>query len=273
MKVHMTALLLTAIALLCSGCTSDRTSGEKAALAAGNSPGEAQAMKAIPATEPKGTVAKGHDPAHPPIDCPLRRQGLDPNHLRPFEDVENYIAFLERADRAAWQKPDEVVAALGLEGSETVFDLGAGSGYFSFRLAQALPLGKVIAADTEPEMVRHIHHKAMSERQRNLEAELIQPGDPGVSADADLVFICDVLHHVQEREAWMSRVAKQMKPGARLALIEFKEGELPEGPPESVKIGRASMLELVAGAGLRLESEHPDLLPYQTFMVFRKGAR
>ena len=58
-------------------------------------------------------------------------------------------------------KPDEAVRALALQGNETVFDLGAGSGYFSFKLAQAVPRGKVVAADLEPEMIRHIHHKAM----------------------------------------------------------------------------------------------------------------
>ena len=90
----------------------------------------------------------------PGIDCPLRRAGVDPSQLRPFAEVEKYIAFLDRPDRAAWQRPDEVVAALGLHGDETVLDLGAGSGYFSFRLARAVPRGKVVATDLEPEMIR-----------------------------------------------------------------------------------------------------------------------
>ncbi len=61
---------------------------------------------------------------------------------RPFAEVEKYIAFLDRADRAAWQKPGDVVTALGLKGTETVVDLGAGSGYFTFRFAKALPTGR-----------------------------------------------------------------------------------------------------------------------------------
>src|ERR1035437_11113103 len=89
----------------------------------------------------------GQDHNMPGIDCPLRKVGVDPSDLRPFAEVEKYIAFLDRPDRAAWQKPDEVVAALGLQGNETVLDLGAGSGYFSFKLAQALPRGKVVGAD------------------------------------------------------------------------------------------------------------------------------
>ena len=69
----------------------------------------------------------GQDHNMPGIDCPLRKVGVDPSDLRPFAEVEKYIAFLDRPDRAAWQKPDEVVAALGLQGNETVLDLGAGS--------------------------------------------------------------------------------------------------------------------------------------------------
>ena len=61
-----------------------------------------------------------------------------------------------------------------------------------------------------------------------------------------------------------------MKPGARFVLIEFKEGKLPEGPPEAVKIPRKQLVEMVGQAGLRFESEKPDLLPYQVFLVFRK---
>jgi ubiquinone/menaquinone biosynthesis C-methylase UbiE len=243
-------------------CVSSREAGaDNHAAAGGAAPGPSSGAR---------QPSSAHDTAHPPIDCPLRRAGIDPSRLRPFEDVEKYIAFLDRADRAAWQKPDAVVAALGLRGGETVVDLGAGSGYFTFRLAKALPHGKVIAADTEAEMVRHIHHKAMADGAANVEPVLIQPADPQIPGEADLVFACDVLHHVADRAAWLGKLVTEMKAGSQLVLIEFKEGQLPEGPPESAKITRAQVLELATRAGLRLDSERPDLLPYQTFLVFRK---
>ena len=207
----------------------------------------------------------------PGIDCPLRRAGVDPSQLRPFAEVEKYIAFLDRPDRAAWQRPDEVVAALGLHGDETVLDLGAGSGYFSFRLARAVPRGKVVATDMEPEMIRHIHHQATVEGITNLSPVLIKADDPQVPGGADLVFVCDVLHHVPDRARWLKKVGSEMRPGARFVLVEFKEGKLPEGPPEAVKIPRKQLIELVSQAGLPFESEKADLLPYQVFLVFRKG--
>jgi SAM-dependent methyltransferase len=239
----------------------------------GDKKSSSAATTPVPATqEVDNQPPVTHDPAHPPIDCPLRKLGIDPTSLRPFDDVEKYIAFLERPDRASWQKPDDVVAALGLTGKETVMDLGAGSGYFTFRLERALPQGKVVAADAEPEMIRHIHHQAMEDGVKNVEAVLIQPDEPEVPKDADMVFICDVLHHVPDRAVWLSKIVAEMKPGARLVLIEFKEGNLPEGPPESMKITRAQMVELATKAGLGLESERATLLPYQTFLVFRKAS-
>ena len=196
--------------------------------------------------------------------------GIDPTNLRPFEDLEPYIAFLDRPDREAWQKPDVIVAALGLSGSEVVADLGAGSGYFTFRFAKALPNGRVVAIDIEPEFVRHVHHQAIVRGLRNVEAVLADPADPSVPADADVVFVCDVLHHVAEREAWLARLFGEMKAGARLVLVEFREGPLPEGPPESIKLPHSELLGLATRAGFELVEDRADLLPYQSYTVFRR---
>jgi SAM-dependent methyltransferase len=233
-------------------------------------PDSARVTKATPAAGSARMAQSAPDPAAPPIECPLAKQGVHPTHMRPFEEVEKYIAFLERPDRARWQRPDAVVAALGLAGDETIADVGAGSGYFSFRLATAVPKGAVVATDVEADMVRHIHHKAMTEGVRNLRVELAKPDDPGVPVAADWVLLCDVLHHVADRAAWLAKLAGEMKAGARLALIEFREGPLPEGPPESAKIPKAELVALISRAGLKLEVDKPDLLPYQSFLVFRK---
>ena len=211
-----------------------------------------------------------HDPANPPIDCPLHAKGVSADALRPFAETEKYIEFLERPDRARWQKPDEVVAALHLEGAETLADVGAGSGYFTFRFAKALPRGKVIATDIDPEMVRHVHHKVLSDGVPNVQVVLADPKDPTVSAAADVVFVCDVIHHVEGQAAWLRRMFSEMKPGAKLVVIEFKEGKLPEGPPEAVKIPKAKLTATLRDAGFALKSDDPELLPYQTFLVFEK---
>jgi SAM-dependent methyltransferase len=206
----------------------------------------------------------------PPIDCPLHNQGVDTHSLKPFEEVEEYIAFLERPDRAAWQRPDAIVDALGLSGTEIIADVGAGSGYFTFRFAEALPEGSVRAIDIEPAMLRHIHHEATSSGISNIEIVVAAADDPHVAGDEDLVFVCDVLHHVEGREAWLARLFSETKAGAKLVLVEFKEGDLPQGPPEAMKIPKESMIELVGNAGFVLTDDRSDLLPYQSFLVFSK---
>jgi len=206
----------------------------------------------------------------PPVDCPLRKAGVNPDHLKPFEEVEKYIAFLERPDRQQWQKPDDVVAALKLDGSETVVDLGCGSGYFTFRFAKALPNGKVVALDRQPEMIRHIHHKVVQDGITNVEARIVASDDPGLPADVDLVFLCDVLHHVPNRAEWLNTLSSQMSSGAKLVLIEFKTGKLPEGPPESVKLSKNDMLKILKDAGFPLQEDRPAFLPYQEYLVFVK---
>jgi hypothetical protein len=275
--LRLLQIITLAIGLHIGGCRNKETVPNGSTINAG-AVTPAAALSSKPATDNTtgnaGTSASEghtHDPAHPPIDCPLHNKlGADPTHLRPFDDVEKYIAFLEKPERAVWQKPDDVVAALGLKGNETLVDVGAGSGYFTFRLAKALPRGKVIAADTEAEMIRHIHHRVMSDGIKNIQAVLTKPDDPEVTKDADWVFICDVLHHIPDRSAWLGRIVAEMKSGAKLALIEFKEGALPEGPPASAKIPRAQLMSLASKAGLGFEGEKVNVLPYQVYLVFRK---
>ncbi len=221
----------------------------------------------------KQDVAKAHhDPDNPPIDCPLRKQGIDPSHLKPFEDVEKYIAFLEREDRKLWQKPDEVIKTLGLKGDETIVDIGAGSGYFSFRFSKALPSGQVIAADVEPEMIRHIHHKAMMEGIDNIQAMIIDAEKPEIPEGADIIFICDVMHHIQDPEAWLKLIHRATRAETRVVIIEFKEGKLPEGPPESLKISKQKLKDLFGKAGFVPATpvwDYKDVLPYQELLIFK----
>jgi SAM-dependent methyltransferase len=211
--------------------------------------------------------AASGDRAPPP---PAHRGGGDPH--RPFAESGTYIEHLERPDRAAWQRPDEVVAALRLRGDETVVDVGAGSGYFTFRLARALPRGKVVAVDVDPEMVRHVRRRAEEEGVANVQAVIAAAADPSVDPSADLVFACNVLHHVGDRDAWLGRLFAAMRPGARLVVLEFKEGKLPVGPPEAVKIPAARLGAMLRGAGFSLTTEDRELLPYQTFLVLEKPA-
>ncbi len=231
---------------------------------------EAQPKAADPAVDAASAPAHVHDPSNPPIDCPLRKAGIDPTKMKPFEQIEQYIQFLEREDRAVWQKPDEVVAALALQPGETVVDLGAGSGYFAFRMASKLDSGKVIAGDVEAEMIRHVHHNAMLKGIQNVEVTLIDKDKPQVPSQTDRLFVCDVLHHVANLGDWLKHVSNQVKPGCKFDVIEFKEGEIPDGPPENMRIKRDALEKAMAEAGFEVKKDLSDLLPYQYFLEFEK---
>ena len=204
------------------------------------------------------------------IDCPLRKKGIVHDHRKPFKHTDKYIDFLERKDRIKWQNPDAVIERLNFRGDEKIADIGAGSGYFSFPFASAVPQGKVYAIDIEPEMIRYIHHKAMMNDIKNIEVILAEPDDPKVPADSDIVFICDVLHHVEHKLLWLKKIYSEMKKGAKLILIEFKEGDIPKGPPEQIKISQNEIITMVINAGFATISADNKLLPYQTFLVFEK---
>ena len=227
----------------------------------------ADAPKAPEAEHHAGMV---HDPSNPPVDCPLRKQGIDPTQMKPFEQIEAYIQFLDREDRKIWQKPEEVVEAMQLKGSERVLDLGAGSGYFSFPISKKLASGRLFAADVEPEMIRHIHHNAMLKGIQNIEVKLIDPKAPQIPENIDVVFMCDVMHHIADPVEWMTGIVKQLPSGAQFHIIEFKHGDIPNGPPESAKIAPEKLLEIAKSSGLELDREVNDLLPYQIYYIFKK---
>jgi len=256
--------LLISIALLPECSKSANNANQSLPLSTEESP------KTISLPKNESHQLDSHNPVNPSIDCPLRKQGINPHDMKPFADTQKYIDFLERGDRAIWQKPDAIIRELHLSGTEKIADVGAGSGYFTFRFAQALPEGKVYAIDIEPEMLRHIHHKALTEGVNNIEVIKSTPEDPKVPADVDLVFVCDVIHHVKNQKMWLQQLSRQMKRGAHVVVIEFKEGDLPEGPPASVKIPKKKLIALITENNFKLETEKSDFLPYQEFLIFIK---
>jgi ubiquinone/menaquinone biosynthesis C-methylase UbiE len=96
------------------------------------------------------------------------------------------------------------------------------------------------------------------------------PDDPKVPSVVDLVFVCDVIHHVQDQKVWLNKLSSEMKKGAQLVVIEFKEGDLPKGPPVSFKIPKKKLIDMILENNFKLDKDIPDLLPYQTFLIFSK---
>jgi ubiquinone/menaquinone biosynthesis C-methylase UbiE len=188
---------------------------------------------------------------------------------RLHQDAQGYIAMLEDPKRDAYQKPAEVVGALGLKPGETVADVGAGSGYFSLRLAQAVaPGGRVFAVDVSPEMIVHLNRRVRDAGIANVQTVLSAPDDPLLpDAAVDVFFICDTWHHIDEQGKYLGLMKRMLRPGGRVVMIDFQKRDLPVGPPLEMKIARDDLVKQLEGAGFRLAQEHA-FLPYQYFLVF-----
>jgi ubiquinone/menaquinone biosynthesis C-methylase UbiE len=186
------------------------------------------------------------------------------------EDLEHYLERLETPERLAWQKPDEVVAALGLAPGAVACDVGAGPGYFAIRMARAVgPAGRVHAIDVEPRMLELLARRAGEAGVSNVIAHLSKDGESAPPEPCDLVLVVNAFHHFRDGAAALRRLASALKPGGRIANVDFHEGELPVGPPPEHKVSRAAFLAAAEEAGLEVESEK-TFLPYQYFVVLRR---
>jgi SAM-dependent methyltransferase len=187
-------------------------------------------------------------------------------HEHTFRDAERWAHVFDDPERDAWQKPHAVIQALALKPDAAVADLGAGTGYFSVRLARMLPQGFVYAADVEPDMVKYLAARAQREELGNMRAIAAAPDDPRLPGPVDLVLLVDVYHHVEDRSRYFRRLAGSLKPGGRLAVIDFRL-DSPLGPPRSARIAPEQVKAELAAAGYALREEHA-FLPNQYFLVF-----
>jgi ubiquinone/menaquinone biosynthesis C-methylase UbiE len=175
---------------------------------------------------------------------------------------------MEEPSRAVWQKPDEVVRALGLRPGQAACDVGAGPGYFSLRLARAVgKAGHVYAVDVEPRILAVLRDRVRSSKARNVTPVLSLPDDALLpAASCDLILIVDTYHHFPDGPEYLRRLMRALRPGGRIANVDFHKRELPVGPPPEHKVAREAFLANAAAAGLRLVQEH-TFLPYQYFVV------
>ena len=187
-------------------------------------------------------------------------------HQHRFKDADRWARVFDDPARDAWQKPQQVIEALKLAPQARIADLGAGTGYFSVRLASAVPQGRVYAVDVEHDMVRYLSRRAERENLENMVAVAGGPQDPGLPEKVDLVLLVNVYHHIEEREAYFRRLPAYLRPGARVAVIDFTL-DSPVGPPRAARIAPERVREELGRAGYRLLETHA-FLPYQYFLVF-----
>jgi ubiquinone/menaquinone biosynthesis C-methylase UbiE len=188
---------------------------------------------------------------------------------RLHQDSKAYIAMLDDPKRDAYQMPDEVVSVLELKKGEVIADIGAGSGYFTFRLAREVgDAGRVYAVDVSREMIEHLNRRIRELKSTNVVTLLAAPDDPRLSdASIDRFFICDTWHHIEHHDRYLALLKKMLKPGGQVVMIDYKKTQTPVGPPLEHRIARDDLSKEMEKNGFRLAAEH-TFLPYQYFLVF-----
>lgn len=181
-------------------------------------------------------------------------------------------AWLERPDREREERPEVLLESLRLEADDVVADLGAGTGYFTFRLAPLVPEGRVFAVDIQPEMLRIIEARAEEEGVENVAPVLGSETSPGLRpASTDLTLVVDAYHEFSNPAEMLSAIYNATRPGGRLVLVEYR-GEDADVPIRRLhKMTEAQARREVEAAGFRFV-ENRDPLPMQHILVFERPA-
>lgn len=183
-----------------------------------------------------------------------------------FEHADEWAKQFDDPSRDAWQQPDKVIAALALAPTMSVADVGAGTGYFSVRLARAVPQGEVIATDIEPDMVRYLGDRAAREQLANIKPVLATADEPNLPpASVDRILVVDVWHHIADRHRYAAGLAKALRPGGKLAIVDFTAAA-DRGPPKDMRLTPDAILADLRGVGLTAALD-PTQLPDQFIVI------
>ena len=181
------------------------------------------------------------------------------------------VPWLERPERETQERPQKLIDALQIKAGQTIADLGAGSGYYTFRIAPLVgERGRVLAIDVEPRMLRIISDRAKHAGITNITTVLGTPSDPNLEPNRiDLLFMVDVYHELEFPFEVMSQVREALKPGGRVALIEYRA----EDPAVMIKpvhkMTEKQIVRELTAAGFR-HRKTVRTLPLQHLVLFEK---
>ncbi len=189
-----------------------------------------------------------------------------------FQHAEHWAQVFDDPSRDRWQKPEQVIATLQLRPDAKVADIGAGTGYFTMRLARQVTAGKVYAIDVEPDMVAFLERRAGQEKLGNVRAVLADEDNPKIPEPVDLIFVCDTYHHIGNRSGYFRRLRASLSPAGRIVIVDFyRDKPTPAGPPPRFRVDPSQVIEEMKDAGFRLVRQD-DGLDYQYILFFEAQA-
>jgi predicted methyltransferase len=183
------------------------------------------------------------------------------------------LGLLEGPDRAIWQRPDQIMDALGIADGSKVADVGAGAGYFTIRLARRVgPRGVVYATDVQQEMLDVIRRRVAREKLENVRTSRGEGTSTGLPPghQLDAILVVDTYPEVKDRVAFLRDLSTALKPGGRIGIVNYKPGGGGPGPSpsEGVRVPQAMVEADARAAALRVAGSQN--LPYQYLLVLAK---
>ncbi len=187
--------------------------------------------------------------------------------------ARGYANLLERANREQVQKSPAIMKALAFKPGERVADIGAGTGYFTFQVADAVgPNGRVVALDIAPEMLEYLDMRIKARKAENVSTRRVVSDDPQLPpGSVDTILMVDAIHYVKDRSAYAKKLAAGLAPGGRLVVIDYKPkpmSERPWGPPPEQQFPKEQLDKEMSAAGF-LPVASFDFLPEQFFVVYQ----
>lgn len=200
------------------------------------------------------------------FSCQTEVEKLPPHKMAQFDPQAN-------VGRSAWQKPQLVVNKLGDLSDKTVVDIGAGSGFFSFRFA--MKAKRVIALDIDQDMIDIIklqQNNLPTDINQKIETRLVKADDPGLkSGEADKVIIINTFTYIKNKKSYLQKIFHLQKPGDQILIVDFKKHTLPiEAPPMSERMSADEVAQVLEDAGYTLDQKDESTLEFQYMILASK---
>ena len=213
-----------------------------------------------------GAACQHEPPAPAEAQPPAVGRGAPASVLPPDE-----LAVLEAPDREEWQQPDRIMDALGIADGARVADVGAGSGWFTVRLAHRVgPNGRVFAEDIEPAWIDYLSRRLQREGLMNVETILGTADDPRLPANLQAVLLINTFAQLPDPVKVLTAAAGALAPGGRLGVVDYRDdGDGGPGPPRAARAAVASVERAAGAAGLRVISRE-DFLRYQFLVILER---
>jgi ubiquinone/menaquinone biosynthesis C-methylase UbiE len=226
----------------------------------------------VPALSPKSTSALISDSSVYSYRRPSA-DGIGKVYMgREIAEVMGHqgAGWLERSSRSAEEQPQKLIDALNLSPTDTVAEIGAGTGYISFQIAPRVPKGQVLAVDIQPEMIEILKTRAQSKNVSNVKPILSTEQNPNLPPNSiNLAIMVDAYHEFNYPHEMMSAIAKALKPQGRVALVEYRAEDPRVFIKPHHKMSQAQVRKEMAAVGLTWQ-ETQSVLPQQHLMIFSR---